>query len=422
LRDRTAKIQVIFNKPETIEELKKTHIESVVEIKGKIISRKEGYENKEQELGKIEIVTEKYTLISQSQEILPIQVDEDTSKVDEQVRMEHRYLDLRTERMKKNIITRHKVNLFLRNYYDKKGFLEIETPMMTKGTPEGAREFIIPSRIYKGQFYVLPQSPQQFKQLLMVAGMQKYFQITRCFRDEDKRQDRQPEFTQLDMEMSFTNEEEIMKVMEESIIQLIKEIFPDKKIMQTPFPKITYKESIEKHGNDKPDIRTNKNERAFCWITEFPLFETTDNYVGFTSSHHPFTRPNTEDLDKLETEPLKTRSTSFDLVLNGYEIGSGSVRIHEPELQEKIFKILGLEKEETETKFGHIIKAFGYGVPPHGGIALGMDRLIATIIGEENIREVIAFPKNGEMKDLMMKAPNKIPEDTIEEIGIKIEK
>jgi aspartyl-tRNA synthetase len=299
--------------------------------------------------------------------------------------------------------------------------VEIETPILTKGTPEGAREYIVPSRIHKGKFYVLPQSPQQFKQLLMAAGIERYFQIAKCFRDEDQRGDRQPEFTQLDVEMSFASEKEIRSLWAQCLIELIKNLFPDKKIKQIPFPEITYAESLEKYGNDKPDMRNNKNdpnELAFCWVLDFPLFVKGEKGER-TSSHHPFTAPREEDISLLDKEPDKVRAQSYDIVLNGYEIGSGSIRIHKKKVQQKIFQILGLSPEEIKVRFGHMLEAFEYGAPPHGGIAPGIDRLAMILLGESNIREVMAFPKTGEAEDLMMGAPGELEESQLEEAGIK---
>ena len=301
-------------------------------------------------------------------------------------------------------------------------FIEIETPMMTKGTPEGSREYVVPSRLYPGNFYVLPQSPQQFKQLSMVAGFEKYFQIARCMRDEDTRGDRQPEFTQLDMEVSFTTQEELIQFNEALLIDLVKTHYPEKHISQMPFPRITYAESMEKYGNDKPDMRSNKedqNELAFCWVVDFPMFED-DGDNGVQAVHHPFTAPKDEDLALLDTEPIKARANAYDIVLNGYEIGGGSVRIHKRDLQNKVFELLGLKPETIEARFGHILTAFEYGAPPHGGIAWGMERLIMLLQNEPNIREVMAFPKTGEGKDLMMGAPAPIADKQLSELGIRI--
>jgi len=338
--------------------------------------------------------------------------------------MKYKYLDLRTERMQKNIRMRDQIVTFFRSHMHENGFLDIETPMMTKGTPEGSREYLIPSRLEVGNFYVLPQSPQQFKQLCMVAGFEKYFQIARCMRDEDTRGDRQPEFTQLEYEMSFVSQEEVILYTEDMYIKMIQSVYPNKKIQEIPFPRLTYKESMEKYGNDKPDLRTDKNDPdllAFCWVVDFPMFEK-DKEGGIQAVHHPFTSPKAEDAHLLETEPLQARANAYDIVLNGYELGGGSIRIHQRELQNKIFELLGLEKNAIEARFGHMLQAFEYGAPPHGGCAQGIDRIVMLLENEPNIREVIAFPKTGEGKDLMMGAPSETSDKQLKELGLKIQK
>ena len=353
----------------------------------------------------------------------PFEVRKSSEGVGEEVRLKYRYMDLRTERMKNNLELRHKVTKFIRDYYDEQRFIEVETPSLTKGTPEGAREFLVPSRLHAGDFYVLPQSPQQFKQLLMVGGIDRYFQIVKCYRDEDQRGDRQPEFTQLDVEMSFVDQEDVISMTEEMLIKLVQTVTPEKKITQIPFPRITYAESMEKYGNDKPDLRKDKtddNELAFVWVTDFPMYEKTEN-KEMQAMHHPFTSPHPDDVDKLETDPYAVRSVAYDVALNGYEIGGGSIRITDPSLQQKIFKVLGLNDEQIEAKFGHIITAFQYGVPPHGGLAFGLDRLIMILAGEPNIREVIAFPKTGDARDPMMDAPGPIDPKRLKEANIKLD-
>ena len=310
----------------------------------------------------------------------------------------------------------------------KNDFVEIETPMMMKGTPEGSREYIIPSRLHKGKFYVLPQSPQQFKQLSMIAGFEKYFQIARCMRDEDQRGDRQPEFTQLDFEMSFVEQEDVLSYTEGMFIELIKELYPEKKITKIPFPRLTYAESMKNYGNDKPDLRADKNDQnelAFAWVLDFPMFEKSEQ-GEIQATHHPFCSIKLEDKEKFmnlsanEEDLLTIRANAYDLVLNGYELSSGSIRIHDSREQKQVFDLLDISEEEQKSRFGHMLEAFKYGAPPHGGFAPGIDRIVMLLENEPNIREVIAFPKTGEGRDLMMGAPSEIPEKNLKELGIKI--
>lgn len=420
VRDRTGLLQVVLG--DDIEH-PKLGAEYVVEIEGKVVNRGERYINKKLETGEVEVQVSRIEVIAESKEP-PFEIRKSSEGVGEDVRLKYRYMDLRTERMRKNMELRHRLAKFTRDYLDKQRFLEIETPTLTKGTPEGAREFLVPSRLHEGEFYVLPQSPQQFKQLLMVAGMDRYFQIVKCYRDEDQRGDRQPEFTQIDMEMSFVEQEDVLSLVEEMLIKMVETVTPDKKITQVPFPRITYAESMEKYGTDKPDLRKDKkndNELAFVWITDFPMYEKTET-KEMQAMHHPFTAPNPEDIDKLDSDPYSVRSVAYDVALNGYEIGGGSIRITDPELQQKIFKVLGMNNEQIEAKFGHMIGAFEHGVPPHGGIAFGFDRLVMIMAGEPNIREVMAFPKNGDARDPMMGAPGPIDEKRLKEANIKIDK
>lgn len=423
LRDRSGIIQmvVIPDKESAYKNAKDLRSEFVIEVEGLVKERPGGASKENLATGGIEIEAGKINILNESK-TLPFEIAESTSKIHEDLRLKYRYLDLRSERMRNNIIMRGKVVKFIRDFYTEKGFTEIETPILTKGTPEGAREFIVPSRLHNGKFYVLPQSPQQFKQLLMVAGIEKYFQIAKCFRDEDQRGDRQPEFTQLDMEVSFPQGDEIIDLYEKCLIALIEKYFPEKKITKVPFPRIDYKESMEKYGNDKPDMRENKNdpnELAFCWVLNFPLFEK--NKEGqLTSSHHPFTAPLDEDVDLLEKDSDKVRAQAYDIALNGYEIGGGSIRIHKRDLQHKIFEILGLDEKTIQDRFGHILEAFEYGTPPHGGIASGLDRLVSILMNEPNIREVMAFPKTGEAEDLMMGAPSEMNKEQLSEVRIVV--
>ena len=335
--------------------------------------------------------------------------------------------------MQKNIRNRHKVIKFIRDYFDMNGFAEIETPILTKSTPEGARDYIVPSRLWPGTFYALPQSPQQYKQLLMVSGMERYFQIARCMRDEDGRGDRQPEFTQLDVEMSFVTREDVMDMNEKLLIALVEKYYPEKKIQQIPFPRITYKDAMEKYGNDRPDLRENKedpNVLAFGWVIDFPFFERTDKSDNpdtegeWTFTHNPFSRPMDEHMPWLmNKENLgQILTTQYDIILNGFEIGGGSIRNHEPEALRKVFEIMGYAQERIEGNFSHMLEALGSGCPPHGGIAWGFDRLLMLLENEPNIREVMAFPKTGEGKDLMMHSPSEVSEKQLRELRIQTKK
>lgn len=423
LRDRSALVQVVIADEKIIKNLPALNSEDLLRIEGTIQKRPAKLVNPKIATGQIEVLASRVEVLSPA-ETLPFEVDKDTLKVNELLRLEHRYLDLRSERMKNNLKKRHEANLLLRNYLALQGFWEVETPCLTKGTPEGAREFIVPSRLHPGNFYVLPQSPQQFKQLLMVGGVEKYFQLARCFRDEDQRGDRQPEFMQLDLEMSFAEEEDILGLVEEMMRELVKTNFPEKKILEKPFPRLTHQEALEKYKSDKPDLRKNKDPQllAFCWVTEFPLFERSESEGKIVSCHHPFTQPKEEDMDLLSKEPLKVRARAYDLVLNGYEIGGGSLRIFKKDLQKKIFEILGLSSEEITERFGHLLRAFDFSPPPHGGIALGLDRLLALLQGEENIREVIAFPKTGDARDPLCGSPAPVSSLALQEAHIRLEK
>jgi len=424
LRDSTGLLQVVFTpqNKEAYQIADKFGVEDCVQIKGKIQARPKNLVNKKLKSGEVELLATEANVFSKAKNP-PFEISKDTKEVDEEIRLKYRYLDLRSARMHKNLKNRAKIVSFFRNFLDREGFTEIETPYITKGTPEGAREFIIPARLHRGKFYVLPQSPQQFKQLLMVAGIEKYYQIARCFRDEDPRGDRQAEHTQIDLEMSFVAEKDILSLTEKMYTKMIDKLYPLKKITKTPFPVLTYDEAMQKYGSDKPDLRQNindKNELAFAWIVDFPLFEWSESKKRLVSSHHLFTAPKDEDIAKLETAPEKVRAKAYDFVLNGVEIGGGSIRIHNPEIQKKIFQILQIGKREAEKRFGHLLKAFTYGVPPHGGIAPGIDRIAMVLEGEPNIREVMAFPKTGDSRDVMMGAPSTLPPDQLKEAGIKI--
>jgi len=424
LRDSTGILQVVFppkDKP-LLEKANALRPEFCVAVSGTVNARPEKMRNPDMKTGAIEMAAESFEILNEAK-TPPFELDKDTMSVNEELRLKYRYLDLRSERMHRNLVLRDAVVGFFRDWLRREGFIEVETPTLTKGTPEGAREFIVPSRIQAGKFYVLPQSPQQFKQLLMVAGVERYFQIARCYRDEDQRGDRQPEFTQLDLEMSFVGQEDVLALNERMMIELVKTVTPDKRIATVPFPRLTYAEALEKYGSDKPDLRQDKNdpnELAFCWIVDFPLFEKGEG-GALQAAHHPFCMPNPDDLHLLETDPLKVRGWTYDLVLNGYELSSGSIRIHKRDLQDKIFRMLGLDEETIVTRFGHMLEAFEYGAPPHGGMAPGIDRLVMLLAGEPNIREVIPFAKTGDARDPMMGAPSDLPPSRLKEANIAMD-
>jgi len=427
VRDSTATVQVVYQLSDQDKELIETlKPESVVEIIGQVKQRPERMVNPEMKTGTIELGAKKIHVINQAQ-TPPFEIHDKHTEAGEEVRMQYRYLDLRNERMQHNIRFRHRFIKALRDYLDARDFVEIETPILTKSSPEGARDFIVPSRLSEGSFYALPQAPQQFKQLLMVAGFERYYQIARCFRDEDLRLDRQPEFTQLDIEMSFVDQEAILTLCEDMFREVIRELLPEKKIPDS-FQRLTYDEAMSKHGSDKPDLRSNKkddDELAFAWVTDFPMFER-DNTGKITFAHNPFARPRDEDLHLLDSDNpedlLKVRAYCYDLVLNGVEISSGSLRIHDPALQHKIFTLMGLSDEQTKERFGAFMKAFTFGAPPHGGLAPGLDRLIMVLLKQDSIRDVIAFPKTGDMRDLMLGAPGKAASEHLRELGLQVRK
>lgn len=546
LRDRSAVCQVVFN-PDLGQEVfslaEQIRNEYVVAIKGRVRLRPEDMYNDKLKTGQVEIFAENLELLNRSK-TPPFMISDDID-VDESVRLRYRYLDLRRPEMQKNLILRHKTIKAIRDFLDKKDFLEIETPILTKSSPEGARDYLVPSRVNPGSFYALPQSPQLFKQLLMVAGMEKYFQIARCFRDEDLRADRQPEFTQVDIEMSFVDVDEVIKLNEEMISDLFSSILDIN--VEIPFPRITYREALEKYGTDKPDVRyglelinisdlilksefkvfsttvqkgglvkginakgcasfsrreidslvelskgfgakglawisidkdssikspiqkflteeeldsiirrmngkpgdlmlfvadttkitnfvlnqlrselANKlnlvddNKFNFIWVVEFPLLEFDEDENRCVAMHHPFTSPVDEDITLMDIDPLKVRAKAYDLVLNGVELGGGSIRIHYEELQKKMFNVLGISEEEAKEKFGFLLEAFEYGTPPHGGLAFGLDRIVMFLTGSHNIRDVLAFPKTQHAACLLTKAPSKVDAKQLEDLFISI--
>lgn len=433
-RDMTGLIQgvVLPNRPEVIEVAKQCRPESVVAVEGIVNKRPERNVVADKQNGDIELEVTSITILNHA-EPLPFEINVDTKEVGEEVRLAYRYLDLRSSRMQRNIRARDAVIHHIRNSLHTHKFIEVETPILTKSTPEGARDYVVPSRIYPGSFYALPQSPQQYKQLLMTGGVERYFQIAKCMRDEDGRGDRQPEFTQLDMEMSFVERDDVMAVNEALLIDIVTTLFPEKKIQQVPFPRISYKDAMETYGNDRPDMREDKedpNLLAFCWVVDFPFFERTDKSDNpqaegeWTFTHNPFSRPIPEHMQNLmEKKDIgEILTTQYDICLNGYEIGGGSIRNHTFDALAKVFEILGHDMEKIEENFGHMLTAFKLGTPPHGGIAWGLDRLLMILLNEPNIREVIAFPKTGEGKDPMMHAPSTVSNAQLDELHLVLKK
>ena len=422
IRDRTGFTQVVFIPKESGDAYKSAQDlrnEFVIRLSGKVNKRPAGTVNAKLETGEIEVLANELEILNPSANP-PFEIIDDLD-VTEDIRLKYRYLDLRRQKVFNNLLLRSNLYKVIRSYLDSQKFIECETPILTKSTPEGARDYLVPSRLNPGQFYALPQSPQLFKQILMVSGIEKYYQVAKCFRDEDLRADRQPEFTQLDMEMSFINEEDIYAIIEELMFRIFKELRGIE--LKLPFPRITFTQAKEKYNTDKPDLRKDFNsEFAFAWVVDFPLFKYNDEEKRWESEHHPFTAPSEEDLSRLEESPDKVRSRSYDLVLNGTELGSGSIRIHNQELQEKIFKIIGIDKETAQKRFGFLLEAFQFGAPPHGGFAFGIDRLLTILANETSIREVITFPKTSAGVCPLTSAPTDVDEKQLKELNFTIKK
>ena len=427
IRDRTGIVQVIGD-----ERMKSLTPESVVLIKGVVKKRPEKLINPKILTGEIEIEAQEFEVLSAAS-ALPMPIDSDGYEIDEEVRLKYRYLDLRRKRMAKTLRLRSDYFQALRSELYAQKFTEVETPMLTKSTKEGARDFLVPSRLQQGKFYALPQSPQQYKQLLMVAGVEQYFQFARCIRDEDLRADRGFEHTQLDLEMSFVTRDEVMATVEEIVKKAVQHV--GGKLQHNTFPIINYADAIKNYGADKFDLRSqqekDENILAFAWVVNFPFFkkvntddtaEVRDGKSGWTFTHNPFSMPTEEFLSShlSGSHVDKIQTTQYDLVCNGYEAGGGSIRAHTPEILEATFKIMGYSKDETEENVGHMLEAFKYGTPPHGGIALGLDRHVMILSGENSLKESIAFPMSSGGKTAVMNAPSKVADSQLAELGISI--
>lgn len=548
VRDRSGIIQCTFDKSvnaDLFEIAFTCRTEFVVAVKGKLVARDAAAINKKMPTGEVEVIAEDIRILAKA-ETTPFEISDD-KEVGDQIRLKYRYLDLRRPSMQRNLMLRHRVTQIARNYFDENGFLEIETPMLTKSTPEGARDYLVPSRVHPGKFYALPQSPQQYKQLLMLSGMDRYMQITRCFRDEDLRADRQPEFTQIDLEMSFVEQDDVIAVNEGFLKRVFQEVLGVE--IQLPLPRMPYEEAMNRFGSDKPDVRfgfeigdisdiaakcsfkvfhdtvenggtvrfinvdgyadkfprkeidkladfvktyrakglawlklasdgtmtssfakflteeeiaaikeranakdgdllfvvadadrdtalvslgalrcelakrlglLRKDDYKLLWVTEFPQFEYSEEEDRLVAKHHPFTAPMDEDIEKLETDPKSVRAKAYDIILNGCELGGGSIRIHDSALQTRMFRALGFTEEKAKEQFGHLITAFSYGAPPHGGLAYGLDRLCMLLAGLDSIRDVIAFPKVQNASDLMMSCPDTVDAKQLDDLSIAV--
>lgn len=422
LRDRSGLLQVVSTNKLSLKP------ESVVSVVGTVTARPEKLVNDKIVSGTVELQADEVVVLSPADD-LPIPITGDGHDIEEVHRLKYRYLDLRRPRMNEIIRLKSRATQFIRRSLHAQDFVEIETPILTKSTPEGARDFLVPSRLQPGCFYALPQSPQQYKQLLMVAGFERYFQFARCFRDEDPRKDRAyGEFTQLDLEMSFVEQNDILTLIEKLFTNLVKEIFPHKRIKESPWPRLPHKQVMSQYGTDKPDLRQDKNdpdELAFSWTIDFPLFtkQSEEDYfhgsgsAKFAPSHHMFTAPHPDDIPLLDRDPLAVRGLQHDLVLNGFEVGGGSIRIHQREVQEKVFDLIGFSQVQKQ-EFAHMLEAFTYGVPPHGGIAPGLDRFLMAALGEQSVREVIAFPTSSSGQTAVMDAPSPVTDEQLLELHL----
>ena len=435
LRDRTGLLQVVLVPGELDEAsqeiLAELRPEYVIEIRGIVNKRGEKQIKENETTGTVEVLAKEVIILSKS-ETPPFEIDNEERQASEELRLKYRYLDLRHERMKNNMVMRSEMMHFVRNYLHEESFVEVNTPILSKSTPEGARDYLVPSRKFPGKFFALPQAPQQYKQLLMVAGLEKYFQIAPCFRDEDARADRSPgEFYQIDMEMSFMDQFEILDLIEKMFTEMIKKLWPHKKMTFDKWPRLTWQEVMDKYNTDKPDLRKDKNdpeELAFCFVVDFPLFtkQADDDFFhgagkNWGPSHNMFTRPKDEDLALLETDPGKVKAYQHDFVCNGWEVGGGALRIYDAKIQEKIFDLIGFD-EKQKKQFEHLLTAFKYGVPPHGGMAPGFDRLLSILQSEKTIREVIAFPLTSDARDPLMDSPSEVAKEQLDELGIEVKK
>ncbi len=420
IRDRYGLTQVVFVpsvSPQAHALAQGLGPEFVIRLTGEVTVRPAKNVNPDIATGAVEVCAKGLEILNDSK--VPVFEIEGEDEAAEEIRLTYRYLDLRRQKMLQPLEMRHRLLFAVRDFLNKADFLEMETPVLTKSTPEGARDFLVPSRLNPGKFYALPQSPQLFKQILMVGGIDKYFQIVKCFRDEDLRADRQPEFTQLDMEMSFVNEEDVFAVTEKLFAHVIKQVRGID--IPVPFPRISHQEALQKYQTDKPDTRQGEDELAFVWVVDFPLFQYNNEEKRWDSEHHPFTSLKDEDIPLLEKGPYeKIRSRSYDLVLNGHELGSGSVRIHRRDVQQKIFDILGIDREEVAERFGFLLRAFEYGAPPHAGIAFGIDRLVGVLAGLDSIRDTIAFPKTQKGMCPLTGAPAQVHTGQLTEVGLMV--